>query len=83
MKEILNRLFEHDKLSRTEAKEVLLNIGSGVYNEIQITAFTTAFNMRPLTLGELQSLIFKDFWQSSFANIFDGKKSLQKELQNS
>lgn len=58
MKEILNRLFEHDKLSRTEAKEVLLNIGSGVYNEIQITAFTTAFNMRPLTLGELQG--FRD-----------------------
>jgi anthranilate phosphoribosyltransferase len=58
MKEILNRLFEHDKLSRAEAKEVLLNIGSGVYNEIQITAFTTAFNMRPLTLGELQG--FRD-----------------------
>ncbi|WP_146610978.1 hypothetical protein [Polynucleobacter paneuropaeus] len=33
-----------------------------------------------LTLGELQTLIFRDFWQNSFANIFDGKKSLQKEL---
>ena len=33
-----------------------------------------------LTLGELQALIFKDFWQNSFSNIFDGKKSLQKEL---
>jgi hypothetical protein len=33
-----------------------------------------------LTLGELQTLIFRDFWQSSFANIFHGKKSLQKEL---
>ncbi|MFM7090576.1 MAG: anthranilate phosphoribosyltransferase, partial [Bacteroidota bacterium] len=58
MKEILNRLFEHDKLSRSEAKEVLLNIGSGAYNDIQITAFTTAFNMRPLTLDELQG--FRD-----------------------
>lgn len=58
MKEILNRLFEHDKLSRNEAKEVLLNIGSGAYNDIQITAFTTAFNMRPLTLDELQG--FRD-----------------------
>ena len=55
MKEILNRLFEHDKLSRAEAKEVLMNIGAGVYNEVQITAFTTAFNMRPLTLEELQT----------------------------
>jgi anthranilate phosphoribosyltransferase len=58
MKEILNRLFEHDKLSRAEAKEVLMNIGAGVYNEVQITAFTTAFNMRPLTLEELQG--FRD-----------------------
>jgi anthranilate phosphoribosyltransferase len=58
MKEILNRLFEHDKLSRVEAKEVLMNIGAGVYNEVQITAFTTAFNMRPLTLEELQG--FRD-----------------------
>jgi anthranilate phosphoribosyltransferase len=58
MKEILNRLFEHDKLSRAEAKEVLINIGAGVYNEVQITAFTTAFNMRPLTLEELQG--FRD-----------------------
>ena len=58
MKEILNRLFEHDKLSREEAKDVLLNIGSGAFNEIQITALTTAFNMRPLTLGELQG--FRD-----------------------
>lgn len=33
-----------------------------------------------LTLGELQSLIFKDFWQSSFANVFNGKKSFQKDL---
>jgi anthranilate phosphoribosyltransferase len=58
MKEILNRLFEHDKLSRTEAKEVLLQIGSGKFHEVQITAFTTAFNMRPLTLEELQG--FRD-----------------------
>ena len=33
-----------------------------------------------LTLGELQALIFRDFWQNSFANIFDGKKSLQRAL---
>ena len=35
-----------------------MNIGAGVYNEVQITAFTTAFNMRPLTLEELQG--FRD-----------------------
>ena len=33
-----------------------------------------------LTLGELQTLIFKDFWNSTFSNIFSGKKSLQKDL---
>jgi len=58
MKDILNRLFQHEKLSRNEAKDVLLRIGAGECNEVQITAFTTAFNMRPLALEELQG--FRD-----------------------
>ncbi len=35
-----------------------------------------------LTLGELQTLIFKDFWQNFFSIIFQGKKSLQRDLLN-
>lgn len=58
MKTILNRLFEHDKLSREEAKKVLMEISDGKYNHIQVSAFTTVFNMRPITLSELQG--FRD-----------------------
>lgn len=58
MKTILSRLFEHDKLSRVEAKEILMDISDGKFNHIQVSAFTTVFNMRPITLSELQG--FRD-----------------------
>ncbi len=58
MKNILSRLYEHDKLSRAEAKEILVGIAENHYNEIQVAAFTTVFNMRPITLSELQG--FRD-----------------------
>lgn len=54
MKRILNILFEHKTLDRQTAKEVLVNIGKGIYNEHEITAFMTVFLMRSITLQELQ-----------------------------
>ena len=36
MKAILSKLFEHQKLSREEAKGVLLNISKGQYNHMQV-----------------------------------------------
>jgi anthranilate phosphoribosyltransferase len=54
MKKILQFLFEHKTLSRTQAKEVLLNIGKGVYNEHEVTAFMTVYLMRSVTIEELQ-----------------------------
>lgn len=58
MKQILNRLYEHDKLSRDEARQILVDISNGTYNHMQVAAFTTVFNMRPITLSELQG--FRD-----------------------
>jgi anthranilate phosphoribosyltransferase len=58
MKKILQYLFEHKTLPRDEAKEVLLNIGRGVYNEHEITAFMTVYLMRSITIEELQG--FRD-----------------------
>lgn len=58
MKSLLNRLYEHDLLSRQEARQALLDIASGTCNEIQLAAFATVFNMRPITLSELQG--FRD-----------------------
>jgi anthranilate phosphoribosyltransferase len=53
MKQILNRLFEHQFLSSDEAAEIMLNIGSGKYNEHQIAAFMSVFLMRSITIEEL------------------------------
>ena len=58
MKKILQYLFEHKTLSREQAKEVLVNIGKGVYNEHEITAFMTVYLMRSITIEELQG--FRD-----------------------
>lgn len=58
MKDILARLFEHQKLGREEAKEVLLKISKGAYNHVQVSSFITVYNMRPITLPELQG--FRD-----------------------
>jgi anthranilate phosphoribosyltransferase len=58
MKKILQYLFEHKTLSREQAGEVLVNIGKGVYNEHEITAFMTVYLMRSITIEELQG--FRD-----------------------
>lgn len=54
MKKILQYLFEHKTLSRQQAYEVLFNIGKGVYNEHEVTAFMTVYLMRSITIEELQ-----------------------------
>lgn len=58
MKKILQHLFEHKTLSQQLAKEVMLNIAKGVYNDTEITAFITVFLMRSITIDELQG--FRD-----------------------
>lgn len=58
MKKILQILFEYKTLTRDQAKEVLLNMGRGSYNEHEISAFITIYLMRSITIGELQG--FKD-----------------------
>jgi anthranilate phosphoribosyltransferase len=58
MKRILQYLFEHKTLPRTQAKEVLINISKGLYNESEIAAFITVFLMRSIVIEELQG--FRD-----------------------
>ncbi|MEP6710908.1 MAG: anthranilate phosphoribosyltransferase [Ferruginibacter sp.] len=58
MKKILNYLFEYKTLTRQKAKEVLVNISNGVYNEAEISSFITVYLMRSITIDEL--LGFKD-----------------------
>lgn len=53
MKQILKFLFEHQSLSKSEAKQVLLDIGKGVYNDHELSAFMTVYLMRTITMDEL------------------------------
>lgn len=53
MKALLYKLFDHKNLRRDEARDVLLNIADGKYNDAQLAAFMTVFLMRPITTDEL------------------------------
>lgn len=53
MKQILKRLFNHEILTREEACTLLLNITNGCYNETQIAALLTVFQMRGIKVDEL------------------------------
>ena len=58
MKKILQYLFEHKTLTREQAKDVLVQISQGVYNEHEVTSFVTVFLMRSITIEELMG--FRD-----------------------
>lgn len=58
MKEILNRLINHEILEKEDAKRVLVNIAKGDYNTSQIAAFLTVYMMRSVTIEELEG--FRD-----------------------
>ena len=58
MKNLLNRLINHENISSEEAKHVLVNISKGEYNQSQIAAFLTVYMMRSITLDELRG--FRD-----------------------
>ncbi len=58
MKKLLNRLINQESISSEEAKQVLVNISNGMYNQSQIASFLTVFMMRSITLEELRG--FRD-----------------------
>lgn len=53
MNKILSNLFEHKSLTRTEARDIMLNIADGKYNDNQLSAFMTVYLMRSITPEEL------------------------------
>lgn len=58
MKDVLNRLIQHEQLSKTEAKSILTHIANGSYNTSQIASFLTVYMMRPVSVEELEG--FRD-----------------------
>ncbi|GAB5527201.1 MAG: anthranilate phosphoribosyltransferase [Roseivirga sp.] len=58
MKEILNQLFDYKSLDKQTAKEILVNLAQGRYNQSQVASFLTVYLMRSITVEELEG--FRD-----------------------
>lgn len=58
MKAILNKLYQHERLSKSEAKKILTEIAAEKYNDVHLASFMTVFMMRPITAYELSG--FRD-----------------------
>lgn len=54
MKDVLNRLTQHETLDSKESESILTGIAEGQYNPSQIASFLTVFMMRSITLDELE-----------------------------
>ena len=53
MKAILNKLYNHERLTKSEAKQILKDIALEKYNDAHLASFMTVFMMRPITVDEL------------------------------
>ena len=53
MKEIIQRLINHENLDQIESRDILIDISSGKYNNEQIASFLTIFMMRGITSEEI------------------------------
>ena len=58
MKDILNRMMNHEELTREETKNIIVGITQSQYSTEQITALLTGLQMRGITVDEL--LGFRD-----------------------
>ncbi|WP_421889157.1 anthranilate phosphoribosyltransferase [Marinoscillum sp.] len=58
MKQVLDKLFKYQSLSREEAFQILSNLTTGKYNNSQMAAFMTVYLMRSITVEELEG--FRD-----------------------
>jgi len=53
LKQVLNRLYNKELLSKSEATEIVTAIGRGQVDPYQTAAFLTCYQMRPITGEEL------------------------------
>jgi anthranilate phosphoribosyltransferase len=57
MKQILQALFEHQTLSRAEARNILVEISEGKHNESHVASFLTVYSIRSITPEELLGFV--------------------------
>ena len=53
MKEVLNKMLNHEELSRTETRDIIVGITKDEFPTEQITALLTGLQMRGVTVDEL------------------------------
>lgn len=53
MKQYLNRLIQHQHLTKDEARNVLVEMAEGKFDTHQMASFLTIYMMRPITIEEL------------------------------
>ncbi|MCC5920924.1 MAG: anthranilate phosphoribosyltransferase [Cyclobacteriaceae bacterium] len=53
MKDILHRLFEYRSLDKSTARDVLVKLAEGKYNQSEMAAFMAVYIMRSITVEEL------------------------------
>jgi len=53
MKKILNKLFDHQSLNKSESRDILVRISNSEFNDAQIAAFISVYLMRNISLQEL------------------------------
>ncbi len=53
MKQILNKLFDQQHLTKAEAKDVLIRMANGEFNNSQMASFLTVYLMNPISVNEL------------------------------
>jgi len=58
MKKILNHLFEYKTLTRSQARDILVQVSENKFSEAEIASLITVYLMRTITIDELQG--FKD-----------------------
>lgn len=72
MKEILQYLFNHHTLSKSEAKATMIEIAQNKFNATEVTAFISVFLMRNITLKELEGFREALLQMAIFVNLDAG-----------
>ena len=63
MKQILQYLFNHQTLTKAEAKAILTEISQGKFNDTEVTSFVTVSLMRSITSVSYTHLdVYKRQW---------------------
>lgn len=52
MKKVLERLFNHEELSRSEAHSLMMEISAEKYDKMQLASLLTVYRMRPISIEE-------------------------------